>query len=417
MLLPVVRAVIPIRFPALALFSLLLLSSLTFAFQFNVTVVDKDGMRLPHTQVSVLTGNTVLYQKATAENNSLDNYGRADFDLAAGTYFIRLNRSFYPEHIVMYTLTGDANLQLVMLINRQSYILYGQVIDDPPSRWEGANLSLLDSNGHVVRTTTVMADGYYIIYYLDTTMTYQLRLDAGSRLLSAPFSFNQPNAYYVPLDLRTNALVNASPSLSAPPTAPLYSPITAVLRAGTSPMPNQSMTVVTPAGTLTLVTDANGQVRVNSAAPGDYVFSWGNQTVRTTVAPLVMPQPVVPAEPAPPAPSAEAPLSATSPPVSPSAPAPAANSIPLVLGLLLVIVLVGAGVVIAMAVLGPWLHRKLIGPRYPASHEGHAASKHAPLTPPSAPPARPPPTASSAGHAKKLSGPGHQPHLKHKGRR
>lgn len=345
-----------------------MLFSFVLAYPLNISAVDKDGTKLPNTLVQVLLGNTVLY------GQNADANGTVQFDLAPGPYFIRLNRSFYPQHLLLYTMpAAPSQLQAVLLINRQSYILYGQVVDQPPSRWEGSTLSLLDANGRVVRTTTVHQDGYYILPYLDMGVTYQLRLEAGSHLLSAPFSFDQPNAFYLPLDLSSNTLLNTSPRLVAPSTSPLYYPITATLRAGAAGLANQSVSVQTPAGLLVLLTDENGAVKVNSAAPGDYVFRWANQTVTTHVDALVAPAPTN-SEPAPPV----AEPSAPSAPVSAASAPNDALSVGLGLGLLL-LVIVGCFVVF-MAVLGPRLHQMVAGKPQPPP-----ASQTAP--PPAAPPA------------------------------
>ncbi|MDE1798332.1 MAG: hypothetical protein KGH63_02920, partial [Candidatus Micrarchaeota archaeon] len=290
------------RSTVLALLALLLISSALSAYQLNVTVIDgKDPnannpsacqpgsctIGLPGTQVQVLLGNTVLYT-AIADNASATAY----FNVSAGTYFVKLTRGYYPDHLLMVTVSGDTPLRAILLINRQSYILYGQVIDNPPGRWEGANLSLLDSNGLVQRTTLVGPDGYYIMPYLDTTQTYRLRLNAGARLLSPPFSYSQPNTFYMPLDVRNStALVNASPSLSVPASAPLYYPITATVKAGPMALPNETVSVLTPGGLLVLTTGADGTVHVNAAQAGDYVFTYRNQTMTTTVAALAMPTP------------------------------------------------------------------------------------------------------------------------------
>lgn len=263
--------------------ALLALFSSVFAYVINVSVSDVDyaaPSKLPGTKVQVLSGNTVVYEKTT------DKYGNALFNLSAGTYFVRLNRSFYPEQIIMYTVHVNETLNVKMNIKQTTYTLYGQVVDNPSSKWEGKLITVMDAQGQVFGGQNRIAqDGYYLIPYLYPGQTFQMKLEMadGQKFISAPFSFSSAGAYWLPLDLSRQTLANATPALSAPARSQLYAPIVAFVRAGDKPLANESVSVGTPDGALTVLTDANGAAPVYAASPGTYEFAWNGQSAKTVV--------------------------------------------------------------------------------------------------------------------------------------
>lgn len=355
----------------LALFAVLLFSSLVSALSLDITVVDKDGTKMYNASVEILQGNTVLYQKYA------DLDGNANFTLAPGTYFIRPIRDGYPGHVLMYDIQKSATVQVVMLINRNTYILFGQMVDSPPSRWEGANITLLDGQGRVARNhvETVGSNGYFLIPYLFVGENYQLKVQgSGGQYLSGMLSYDQPLAYYLELHPDSQTVVNAAPLLAGPTNATLASPIIVTLRAGTKPMAGQSIQISTPSGPLTLQTDAQGSVQVNAADAGTYTFSWNDQTVSTTVAGA--PKPLIPSTPSTPTttPSSGVPASPALPSGGESTPAPSAsnssssNWLMIGGGLLVLFVVVIGLVLIVATLLAPWLYRTLSGRRKEPAH-------------------------------------------------
>lgn len=369
------------------IFSLVLLAlvSSLLAFTLTVNVRDKDDTKLLNAKVQILVGSTVLYEKAADIN------GTSKFELAEGTYFIRLNRTFYPGHVVLYDLQKDDTVQVVMLKDRQTYILYGQVMDDPPSRWTGHNLSLLDGMGRVLRQSTIGKNGYYIVPYLDPSVTYQVRVEGeGGRLLSAPIRFNQAEAYYLPLDLRAQTLINDSPLLSAPGTAALYGRIEAVLRSGEKPVAGQSVEVHTPGGAFNVTSNDNGRVAVNAGAPGLYIFVWNNQTARTEVAALPSAQPPEekPAKP-------ETPAAPASGIVAPPAEPPKNDNGSMIgagLGLLIVAGLALIAMVLVTALLGPKIYHALGGKMAETAGKAKTPPAAGHFAPPHGGPHKPKPT-------------------------
>ncbi len=272
-----------VRKSVLCAIVLLALFSSVFAYVINVSISDVDyasPSKLPGTKIQVLVGNTMLYDGVA------DKSGNALFNLSAGTYFFRFNRSYYPANIILYTVRADDTLDVKLNIKKSTYTLYGQVVDAPSSKWEGKIITVLDAQGQVFGgQNRVAQDGYYLIPYLYPGQTFQLRLqgDDGQKFISAPFSFDSPDAYWLPLDLSRQTLANATPTLSAPAQSQEYATIVASVRAGDKAVAGQNVSVSTPDGTLTVLTDANGAAPVYAASPGTYEFTWNNQTVRTVV--------------------------------------------------------------------------------------------------------------------------------------
>jgi hypothetical protein len=141
-------------------------------------------------------------------------------------------------------------------------------------------------------------------------------------------------------------------------------------------MANQSVSVLTPAGLLQLLTNENGQVRVNAAGPGNYVFTWNEQTVKTTVAGVIS---------SPPPPTPVPPVVIPTEPVLPAveetpAPTPApADSTSLGIGLLLLVLVAVIAFLVFTAVLGPRIFKMLnqSSPKTGSGHSGyHASSDH-----------------------------------------
>ncbi|MDE1798449.1 MAG: hypothetical protein KGH63_03520, partial [Candidatus Micrarchaeota archaeon] len=97
-----------------------------------------------------------------------------------------------------------------------------------------------------------------------------------------------------------------------------------------------------------------------------------------------------------------------------------ADQAPLFLGLSAILLIALVCLVIFVAILAPRILRALNGPRAPPA-AGEKKFEHEPILQSAARPPERKPAAHGAKHepahpARKLSGPGHQPHLKHKGK-
>lgn len=265
---------------------LLALLSLTWAVQLNVTVQDKDGTLLVSTTVQLLEGKTLVAEQKA------DDKGLAQFEVPAGTYFVKLIRSPYADHVVMLVASQDMPVTLVMLIIKPTYTLYGQIIDSPPDRWNGQKIYLVDANGAKMAETTVSGDGYYAFASLYPGVQYRVKAPASDGdKLSALFSYASEGAYYLEMDLRNSTvLVDTTPVLSAPSSAQLHSQISAVVRTVYGPVAGVSVVAVTPDGAITLTTDSKGLASVQAAKEGEYTFEYQNQSVKTVVGIVKQPE-------------------------------------------------------------------------------------------------------------------------------
>ena len=273
---------------------LALLIGTASALMFNATVENNVGTRLVNTHVQVLVGNTTLYEKAAIWCPKIDpangcpsvvDRAVAQFTLAPGIYFIRLQRGGYPNHVYLLNLTQDIEVKYVMFIQKSTYTLFGQVTVDP-DYWAGRKISLIDQQDTVVRSVMVMPGGDFLVDSVWPGTPYQLRLDDGTqRILSPVFTAPDTGAGYMEVNGGLAASNNTvlAPKLSASSNAALYAILSVQLKAGERPMVGQPVLVSTPRGTMNLSTDANGKAYVQAAEGGDYTFTWETQVVKMSV--------------------------------------------------------------------------------------------------------------------------------------
>lgn len=255
----------------------LLLSQSALAYQINVKVVDKDNTPMYNSRVEVLQGNTVIASAIA------DRLGNANFTLSKGTYFLRPVRPSYPDQILMFQVKEDADLTAVILINRETAILYGQVAGTPSQGTDGSTL-YATQNGllAIPKTGAKIVNGYFVMGSI-WPGAYELRLDNGSAKFENPSVTLEGNsAKYVSLKV-LDETKSVAPSITAPATAAKFSTITAVLKNGDAPAANQPVIVYTPEGIINAKSDEAGRVAVNAVSSGAYTFSWSGQIAKTTV--------------------------------------------------------------------------------------------------------------------------------------
>jgi len=294
------------------------------ALQFNVTVTNEIGTRLPGTKVQILVANTTLYEQTTiwcpkidAEKGCplINDKAMVNFELSPETYFLRLQRSGYPDHVYLQTISENTNIEMIMFIKKSTYTIFGRVPSDIAD-YEGETIKLVDdASGAIIRSSAIKDNNYFILESLWPDKVYHLRIDRGTeRLLSNPFSHAEVGAYYVEINSASEPLRNITilPSLNGPIQADLHSKISPRLMAGERPMAGQVILVTTPTGSLNLTTDSNGYVSIWAAEGGDYVFNWQTITYAVNV-----PKEEEPAAPAPvaPAPAPVAPAANVAPEV------------------------------------------------------------------------------------------------------
>ena len=410
---------------AFALALLALLIAPLAALQLNVVVTNEIGTRLPGTHVQILVANTTLYEQTAkwcpsidlSKNcSAVDDRAVASFTLAPGTYFLRLQRSGYPDHVYLQTLNDDTTLPLIMFIKKSTYTVFGRVAVNPES-FVGESIKLVDDKSDsILRSTTIKDNGYFILESLWPDTWYHARVDRGTeRLISKSFSHSEIGAYYVEVNAASEPLQNITtrPTFSAPMQADLHSKIRVRLLSQDRPMAGQPMTVTTPNGPLNLTTDTDGYVYVWAAEGGDYVFNWQSMTQTVSV-----PYPEAPAAPVIVAPVVVEPAPAASEPVTAAPVASTDNTAAIGLSVMVVLGLGVVVVVILAAIFGPKLIKRMrsnsassVPPTHPIE-PGKSAS--APLSPPAAPAA---PSTSHKGASHHPTHPSaHHAHPKHKKR-
>ena len=350
----------------LLLLALALMATSLLALEFNVSVTNNARTRMPGTRVEVLVGSTVLYNQTTkwcpkvdiaAGCPEIQDRAMAQFNLAPGTYFLRVRRSSYPDQVYLKTLDEDTGFMATIIQHKSTYLVYGQV-GSGSGDWSGQTIKLMDENDAVVRSVGIKGSGYYIIDSLWPGKRYYLRIDRGAeRLLSAPFSYQEVGAYYVSPGTAQQPLSNATttPQLAAPAQAQRGERIAISLMMGIRPMAGQSILASTPDGLLNISTDENGLAYLQAAEWGAYRFEWNglSQTV-------MVPEPAQ----APEQPAAAPAESNVSPSAGPSeAPGSAAPSSNAAAGIAIsgaVIFLAAAlAVIAALWVFGPGIWRRM----------------------------------------------------------
>ncbi|MFH0927700.1 MAG: hypothetical protein V1822_03925 [Candidatus Micrarchaeota archaeon] len=268
------------------------LASLVFSLQLNISVQDKDQTRLYGTNVDILRGDEVVASKATEKVQSMRIYEQAlaQFELEQGVYFVRLRRASYPDSVSIIDFSQSTQLNLVILIHKPTFTVYGQIVDEPASKWDGQTIYVIDEGGSLAAQSKVHAGGYYAVALLDPTKTYTLRLGNGTdKKESAPFRYTNPGIYYLKIDLSKpdSVLANATPAITAPANVQIGEVITAYLREGTKQVSYQKVNVSTPKGDFEATTDENGVVHVGAGDYGEYTIEWMGQRAAIEVA---MPQ-------------------------------------------------------------------------------------------------------------------------------
>ena len=266
------------RFATVSILMFALLASCTFAYVLNLQVTGVQGTVGVGTNISIIKDGVPLY---FAKANS---YGNASFNLTGGSYFIQLNRSGYPTHMLLVDITSDSTIKLSMRQLISYANVYGFI--SGPSDFTGAYVSAYQG-GKVIGRVAADRNGYYLLSYLPSG-TYDLLFEAPG------FANYTKNAYLTqPLFTEENVVLlrqqkNTTPqgpvTLLVPSQTKIYSTIEIMLLIGDAPYPNQKVSVSTPAGVIEVITDSEGKARVNAASEGKYEFSYGGVKSSSKVA-------------------------------------------------------------------------------------------------------------------------------------
>lgn len=258
---------------------LLLLSCCVFSSQLSVTVTATQDTLLPMTNVSIISNGVTLYAQKTG------NDGIARFNLTDGSYFVLLPKtSIYPSYVALVDVKGNTDLKLTKYLCGSACTAhaYGQ-ITGPDSFNETSIVAY--SNGLIVKRALPNKDGLYSLSYVpegNYEIVYEspgfkaLRLQA---FLPAS-DFVELNA---PLEKET-APPEPKVEIRASSRVQQHSIIEIALSKG-GPLIGKEITIQTPSGTISAITNAEGKAHVNAAEPGNYSFFYaeGNISASTTV--------------------------------------------------------------------------------------------------------------------------------------
>ena len=258
-----------------------LFSASVFAYDVLVKVTVSQDTLAVGTNITIVKDGTVLY------NTRADGNGAAAFSLDAGSYFVYLDRGGYSRHVNLLEVSKSDNITYTMrqLISYAS--AYGQVTG--PSDFNSTVVSAY-SNGNIAKRTTPNKDGYYLMSYIPEG-EYVLAFDAQGfveKNVSATMLQSQFSEVNVKLD-KVPVAPDVQPTITVPSFVQKQSVIEILVVKGSLPISGQVVAVKTPAGNFEVITGVDGKAHVNAAAPGDYVFTYGNLTSKTTVegAPVV----------------------------------------------------------------------------------------------------------------------------------
>jgi hypothetical protein len=254
----------------------------------NITVEDASKTKLYDTTVEILKGDDVIASELAQRVHTMRSgeFAMAQFSLEPGFYFIRLKRSSYPEHIVPVSLEQNMQKQLVMILKKATYTLYGQIIDNPTDKWKASKTYIIDEKDALYAQSTIQKDGYYSVDNLDPAKTYRLRIGEGDdKKISSPFKYEGEGAYYLEIDLTKQdpVLSDTAPKMTSAQSTKLGQLINVYLKYGEKSAPDEQVLVRTPKGTITIISDEDGIARIGGADWGEYTFEWKGQTVITTI--------------------------------------------------------------------------------------------------------------------------------------
>lgn len=298
--------------------------------------------------LAVGTNITLVHEGVVVGSAKADVNGTASFSVPSGSYFVLLNRYPYPTHVSLLHIWNDSSVTLTMSPVISYANAYGQI--SGPTDFSNSSVTAYTGSQIAKRITlekNKLPDnaGYYVLSFLPEG-NYRLVFDV-SGFEPQELQVFLPTSQYVEVNAKLSPIVvlpEAQPELSAPSTVLQYSALSVRLSKGGLPLANQSVSVQTPSGTISVTTSEAGTATINAAEQGSYVFSFGNLTATSVVKADAA---VAPEE-------NKTTPHPTQPPVQPP-PQPAPDATPLlILGGLAFLVVLGLAAIIFVAVKYPW---------------------------------------------------------------
>ncbi|MFN3910373.1 MAG: hypothetical protein ACK4J0_04055 [Candidatus Anstonellaceae archaeon] len=269
-----------------------LFTLLLFSLQLNISVSDSTGIKLVGTNVSIFEGQRLLNSTKTSiyQKWGEDAKALANFELNKGVYFLVVERSYFSPAIFLLDLNSDYELNVVLIQNSSTYTLYGKLQNSQD--FIGKKLSVLDKKGKIVSNSKIHKDGYFLLNYLYPSEDYRLAILEEPKTFGQYFSYSSPGVYYLEPDLKNEEEFEVKNlSLFSPEKIEVGKKIVALLKLGENPLKNQKIILTLPSKQkLELLTDELGQVAINAAEAGNYIFEYNNTFSNTLAYEVELPQ-------------------------------------------------------------------------------------------------------------------------------
>ncbi|MCX6770416.1 MAG: hypothetical protein NT051_07180, partial [Candidatus Micrarchaeota archaeon] len=229
------------------------------------------------TNVTLVHGGVELYsQKA-------DSSGMTNFNLTAGSYFVLLQRGGYPLHVSLINVEGNANFTLNIRQQISYASAYGCI--GGASNFSQTSISVY-SDEKISGKYAPDKNGCYIVQFLPEGNYNMVFESSGfqpqtTSVYLRTSEFLETNIVLVPVAVQSQ--LPPEITISSPKTSEISSIIEMVLYANGAPLANQEISVLTPDGAISAITDSQGKARVNGVKPGAYIFTYKGMTTTTTI--------------------------------------------------------------------------------------------------------------------------------------
>jgi hypothetical protein len=238
------------------------------------TVRNDQGVALVGATVEVIGGEGMVGTTRVISG------GGYSIDVGDGVYFLNVSESSYPTVILLVSVTGQTSVDVIMAKNPPSCI-YGIVAYN--ESLSGMKAYAL-RNGRMSSYAQIQQNGMYLLSGLDDG-AYNVTVTQGDYdavLETVSLQKSQCAMVGIELKKKEEKKENATKfELVAPENVSVGERITISLLENGLPAQNRTITVNTPKGELTVVTDENGMAGVYAADAGDYSFAFENITKTT----------------------------------------------------------------------------------------------------------------------------------------
>lgn len=212
--------------------------------------------------------------------------GNYEMELEDGVYLLNISYSSYPPAILLVSVEGPTNVDVIMTKNPPSCI-YGAIT-------YGLSFSGMDiyavRDGEKASSAPVQQNGLYLLHGLDEG-EYNVTITQGDyEPVRIAVSLKKSQCIKLDIELKKKEEKKEEKKegeiieieLIVPENVSVGEMIAVSILEDGEPAQNKTIAVKTPKGELTLVTDENGMASVYAADEGSYFFTFQNITGMTT---------------------------------------------------------------------------------------------------------------------------------------